>query len=76
MTDAIRYYRHLKGGKYKILSVGQDSEFLVPVVVFQALYGEHKVWVLPKDIFDGFVERNSQTIKRFTEITKEEAYEK
>ncbi len=76
MTDATRYYRHLKGGKYKVLAVGQDGEFLVPSVVYQALYGDHKVWVSPKDIFDGFVERNGQTIKRFTEITREEVYEK
>jgi hypothetical protein len=27
-------------------------------------------------MFDGFVERNGKAIKRFTEITKEEAYEK
>lgn len=76
MKDAIRYYRHFKGGKYKVLAIGQDSESLVSVVVYQALYGDHKIWVRPKEMFDGFVERNGQLIKRFTEITKEEAYEK
>lgn len=76
MKDAIRYYRHFKGGKYKVLAIGQDSESLVSVVVYQALYGDHKIWVRPKELFDGFVERNGQLIKRFTEITKEEAYEK
>ena len=76
MTGATRYYRHFKGGKYKVLAIGQDSESLVPVVVYQALYGDHKVWVRPKEMFDGVVERDGKTIKRFTEITKEETYEK
>jgi hypothetical protein len=76
MTDATRYYRHFKGGKYKVLAIGQDSESLAVVVVYQALYGDHKVWVRPKEMFDGVVERDGQIMKRFTEITKEEAYEK
>ena len=76
MTDATRYYRHFKGGKYKVLAIGQDSESLAPVVVYQALYGDHKVWVRPKEKFDGVVERDGHIIKRFMEISKEEAYEK
>lgn len=70
-----RYYRHFKGGKYKVLAIGQDSESLAPVVVYQALYGDQKVWVRPKEMFDGVVERDGKTVKRFTEITKEEACE-
>lgn len=76
MTGKTRYYRHFKGGKYKVLAIGQDSESLAYVVVYQALYGDHKVWVRPKTMFDGVVVKEGQTIKRFTEITKEEAYEK
>ena len=70
------YYRHFKGGKYKILAIGQDSESLAPVVVYQALYGDHKVWVRPKEMFFDTVNRDGKEIQRFTEITKEEAYEK
>lgn len=76
MADATRYYRHFKGGKYKVLAIGQDSESLAVVVVYQALYGDQKVWVRPKDMFDDVVERDGQIMKRFTEISKEEAYEK
>lgn len=76
MTGATRYYRHFKGGKYKVLAIGQDSESLAVVVIYQALYGDHKVWVRLKEMFDDVVEIDGQIMKRFTEISKEEAYEK
>ena len=34
------YYRHFKGGKYKLLGIAKDSETLEKMVVYQALYGE------------------------------------
>lgn len=71
-----RYFRHFKGGKYKLVAIGQDSESLECVVVYQALYGDHQIWVRPMDMFFGTVERDGHAIKRFTEITEEEAYEK
>lgn len=76
MTGTTRYYRHFKGGKYRVLAIGQDSESLTPVVIYQALYGDYKIWVRPKEMFDGVVEKNGKIIKRFTEISKKEAYEK
>lgn len=74
MDETKKYYRHFKGGKYVVLAEGQDSESLIPVVVYQALYGEQKVWVRPKEIFYGTVVRDGVKIPRFKEITKEEAY--
>lgn len=76
MSGETRYYRHFKGGKYKVLAIGQDSESSTLLVVYQALYGDHKIWVRPKEMFDGLVEKDGQLIKRFTEITEKEAYEK
>lgn len=37
MCDQVKYYRHFKGGKYKVLAIGQDSETLEKVVIYQAL---------------------------------------
>ena len=68
-----KYYRHFKGGKYKLLSIAQDSESLEKVVVYQALYGEKLVWVRPYDMFFGTVMLNGVETPRFKEITKEEA---
>ena len=73
MDEKVKYYRHFKGGKYKVLAIGQDSETLAPVVVYQALYGEGKVWVRPYDMFFEKVQRDGKEFDRFTEISEEEA---
>lgn len=76
MEKPKKYYRHFKNGKYIVLAEGQDSETLMPVVIYQALYGEHKVWVRSKEKFYGTVVINGVELLRFTEITEEEAYGK
>lgn len=38
-------YRHFKGNMYQILTIAADSETGKPCVVYQALYGEYKVYV-------------------------------
>lgn len=68
-----KYYRHFKGGKYKVLAIGQDSETLEKVVIYQALYGEMKVWVRPYEMFFGKTMKDGVEIDRFKEISKEEA---
>lgn len=68
----MKYYRHFKGGKYKVLAIGQDSETLEKVVIYQALYGEMKVWVRPYEMFFGKTEKDGVEIDRFKEISKEE----
>ena len=69
-----RYFRHFKGGKYRLVAIGQDSETLAQVVIYQALYGDRKFWVRPAEMFFGTVIRDGKAIKRFEEITEEEAY--
>ena len=72
MSDQVKYYRHFKGGKYKVLAIGQDSETLEKVVIYQALYGEMKVWVRPYEMFFGKTGKDGVEIDRFKEISKEE----
>ena len=67
------YYRHFKGGKYKLLGIAKDSETLEKMVVYQALYGEGDLWVRPYEMFFGTVERDGRVIQRFTNISEEEA---
>lgn len=73
MEEKVKYYRHFKGGKYKVLAIGQDSETLAPVVIYQALYGDMLVWVRPYEMFFGKVVRDGVEIERFKEISEEEA---
>ena len=67
------YYRHFKGGKYKLLGIAKDSETLEKMVVYQALYGDGELWVRPEEMFFGTVERDGKVMQRFTKITEEEA---
>lgn len=61
-------YRHFKGNEYRILHLAKHSETLETYVVYQALYGEHGVWVRPASMWNEIVERNGQSYVRFEYI--------
>ena len=64
-----RYFQHFRGGKYKLIGFGKDSETLEDVVIYQALYGAGQIWVRPYDIFFSKVSLPDGTeIPRFMEI--------
>lgn len=50
-------YQHFKGGLYKIVTMASDSETGADVVVYQALYGEFKVYVRELSMFMSKVDR-------------------
>lgn len=65
-----RYFQHFRGGKYKLIGYGKDSESLKDVVIYQALYGANQIWVRPKEIFESTVkDADGNEVKRFTEIS-------
>ena len=68
-----KYYRHFKGGLYKLLGFAKDSETLEDLVVYQALYGEGQIWVRRKEMFFETVTRDGRTFPRFEEISENEA---
>ena len=76
MNGEKKYYRHFKGGKYILLAEGMDSESLIPMVIYQALFGEQKIWVRPSEMFYDTVVKDGVRVLRFKEITEEEAYGK
>ena len=63
-----KYYRHFKGNLYRLVGIAKDSETLEELVVYQAMYGDHQLWVRPKDMFFGKVERDGKEFPRFQEI--------
>lgn len=67
-----RYFRHFKGGKYRIWHIAKDSETQERMVVYQALYGKHGYWVRPERMFFERIFRDGDTFPRFAEIKKED----
>lgn len=59
-------YRHFKGRDYKVLHLAKHSETQENLVVYQAMYGDHAVWVRPIDMFLEEVVRDGQTFERFS----------
>lgn len=69
-NDTIRIgkYRHFKGMEYQVLCLATDSETLEQMVVYQALYGDKKIWVRPASMWNELVTRDGITRPRFTLI--------
>lgn len=65
-----RYFRHFKGGKYRLWHIAKDSETLQRMVVYQALYRDHGYWVRPEKMFFERITRNGRTFPRFAEISE------
>lgn len=63
-----KIFRHFKGGYYRFITEVTNSETQEKEVVYQALYGEHKVWNRPADMFYGKVNVDGVEIDRFTEV--------
>ena len=64
-------YRHFKGGEYRVIGTARHSETLEELVVYRALYGEGGLWVRPAAMWRETVERDGETLPRFTYIGEE-----
>lgn len=66
-------YRHYKGGEYRILKEALNEGTKEPVIVYQDINDENKIWVRPKEMFTGEVKVEGETKARFEFIHEEEA---
>jgi hypothetical protein len=59
-------YRHFKGNDYLVHGVATHSETGETLVVYTPQYGDRALWVRPLDMFTETVERDGQTMPRFS----------
>lgn len=50
-------YRHFKGNLYRVIAIAYDSETNKKVVVYEALYGDNKIWVRDYLMFTSLVDK-------------------
>ena len=65
------FYRHFKNRLYQIIAVAYDAETERQVVVYQALYGDYRVWVRP---LENFLSRTDR--EKYPEASQEWRFER
>lgn len=64
-------YRHYKGREYIVLGVARHSETQEALVVYRQDYGDHGLWVRPRDMFAEHVTIEGTSILRFAYVGPE-----
>ncbi len=70
-ADIHGYYRHYKGGIYRVVALAHHSETLEDMVVYEPLYGNTGTWVRPLSMWDEPVEVDGVTVSRFSYLGEE-----
>ena len=65
------FYRHFKNRLYQIIAVAYDAETEQQAVVYQALYGDYRVWVRP---LENFLSRTDR--EKYPEASQEWRFER
>ena len=61
-------WKHFKGNLYRVIGIALHSETGEEMVVYQALYGEHGLWVRPASMWLEQVEREDYSGPRFVRV--------
>ena len=64
-TIPVGRYHHYKGKEYTVIGVALHSETREELVVYRQEYGDHGLWVRPKEMFLETVKVEGQTVPRF-----------
>ena len=63
-----RRYRHYKGNEYTVIGTARHSEMLGEHVLYRQEYGDHGLWVRPKQMFSETVTVDGREVPRFQSL--------
>lgn len=70
-SDIKGLYEHFKGNIYEVLGTAIHSETKEKMVVYQAMYGTHEIYVRPYDMFFSEVDH-----EKYPNVTQKMRFER